>query len=288
MAGSADYQKTLELKLRVKNHWESEVCGSRYALGADGEFAEVFARVDRRLYELDYMRAAFAGFEQARGKRVLEVGLGVGSDFIRWARAGATAYGVDLTEASVNLVRRRVSAERLDAIIMVGDAENLPFPDDHFDIYYSWGVLHHTPDTEKALVEAWRVLRVGGRLKLMLYHYPSIFAWLVWSLYGPLCGRFVSPRRIIFDRVESPGTKFFTRDELRGMLERATHGALVNGSVQMRTYLASPDLLTFELSKRYHSGKWQLLRHAYPRRLIRRLASDRLGTFMTVEAVKVA
>lgn len=56
-----------ELKLRVKSHWESEVCGSRYTIATDGYFAEVFAQVDQRLYQLDYMRAAFAAFEQARG-----------------------------------------------------------------------------------------------------------------------------------------------------------------------------------------------------------------------------
>jgi SAM-dependent methyltransferase len=275
-------------KLRVKNHWEREVCASRYGVGVHGGFADLAARIDQRVYELDYMRAAFAEFERTRGKRVLEVGLGAGSDFIRWARAGAIAYGVDLTEASVSLVRRRLRVERLDAVVIVGDAERLPFPDEHFDIYYSWGVLHHTPDTEKALSEAWRVLKVGGRLKLMLYHYPSIFAWLVWGMYGPLRGRLVGPKQIICDRMESPGTKFFTVDEVRGMLDRATHGAPIQRRMQVQIYLASPDLLSFELSAKFRSWKWQILRQAYPSSLVKRLASDRFGTFMTVEVGKAA
>jgi ubiquinone/menaquinone biosynthesis C-methylase UbiE len=169
---------------------------------------------------------------------------------------------------------------------MVGDAENLPFDDAQFDIFYSWGVLHHTPDTEKALRQAWRVLKPGGTLKLMLYHYPSVFAYLVWMLYGPLRGNLASPRRVVFDHVESPGTKLFTEDEVREMLARTAGGGLAPQSIKVRPHLASSDLLTFELSEKYRGRKWQIIRSIYPRNLVKRLIGDRYGFFMTVEAVK--
>ncbi len=275
-----------QLKRRVKEHWENDPCAIRYADSSNSDIVAVFADVDRQLYRQDYMRVAFAGFENARGKKVLEVGLGVGSDLLSWARAGADVCGVDLTEASVNLIRRRLDAEGLHARVIVGDAENLPFEDGQFDIFYSWGVLHHTPDTERALRQAWRVLKPGGALKLMLYHYPSVFAYLVWMLYGPLWGNLASPRRVVFDHVESPGTKSFTEDEVREMLARTAGGGLAPQSIKVRPHLASSDLLTFELSEKYRGRKWQIIRRIYPRNLIKRFMGDRYGFFMTVEAVK--
>jgi ubiquinone/menaquinone biosynthesis C-methylase UbiE len=275
-----------ELKRRVKEHWEKDPCGIRYSDSSNSDIVAAFSDVDRQLYRQDYMRAAFAGFEQARGKKVLEVGLGVGSDLLSWARAGADVCGVDLTETSANLIRRRLDAEGLHARVMVGDAENLPFADAQFDIFYSWGVLHHTPDTEKALRQAWRVLKPGGTLKLMLYHYPSVFAYLVWMLYGPLRGNLASPRRIVFDHVESPGTKSFTEQEVREMLVRTAGGGLALESITVCPHLASSDLLTFELSDKYRGRKWQLIRSIYPRNLVKHLIGDRYGFFMTVEAVK--
>jgi len=275
-----------ELKRRVKAHWEKDPCGIRYADSSNADIVAAFTDVDRQLYQQDYMRAAFAGFEQARGKKVLEVGLGVGSDLLSWARAGADVCGVDLTETSVNLIRRRLDAEGLHARVMVGDAENLPFGDAQFDIFYSWGVLHNTPDTEKALRQAWRVLKPGGTLKLMLYHYPSVFAYLVWMLYGPLRGNLASPRRIVFDHVESPGTKSFTEQEVREMLVRTAGDGLAAESIKLRPHLASSDLLTFELSEKYRERKWQIIRSIYPRALVKRLIGDRFGFFMTVEASK--
>ena len=274
------------LKHRVKEHWEHDPCAIRYADETDGDFVNNFANVDRHVYELDYMRAGFADFAGARGKKVLEVGLGVGSDFLNWVRAGAKVSGVDLTQASVGLVRKRLASEHLNAQVIVGDAENLPFPDAHFDLYYSWGVLHHTPDTRKAIAQAWRVLKPGGTLKLMLYHYPSVFAYLVWMLYGPLKGKFIGPRKVIFDNVESPGTKSFTEDEVKTMIRECDPRATSDECLKIRTYLASPDLLSFGLSEKYHGAKWQLIQQLYPRGLVKLLVGDRFGTFMTIEAVK--
>lgn len=139
-----------ELKERVRRFWESEACGERY--GHDQ---------DRVRYELEPEIIDFADFASAHGKRVLEIGVGMGSDFVRWLRAGATATGIDLTERAVAITRERVAAEGFHADVRVADAEALPFDDEQFDIVYSWGVLHHTPDTARAINEARRVLVPG-------------------------------------------------------------------------------------------------------------------------------
>ena len=105
--------------------------------------------------------------------RVLEIGCGLGTDGARFARAGAQYTGVDLTEAAVALARRRFELEGLPGEFRVADAESLEFADGSFDIVYSHGVLHHTPDGAAAVREVRRVLAPGGRAVVMLYHRDS-------------------------------------------------------------------------------------------------------------------
>jgi len=114
-----------------------------------------------------------ADFSSARGLKVLEIGCGLGTDGAQFAEAGADYTGVDLTEAAVELARKRFELFNLTGKFQTADAENLDFPDASFDLVYSHGVLHHTPDTGKAVQEIHRVLRPGGRAVVMLYHRGS-------------------------------------------------------------------------------------------------------------------
>lgn len=196
-------------KEAVRDFWESEACGERY--GADQ---------DRVRYELEPEILPFADFGSAAGKRVLEIGVGMGADFVRWVRAGATATGVDLTERAVDLTRHRLAEEGLTADVRIADAEALPFENAQFDIVYSWGVLHHTPDPARALLEAQRVLAPGGVLKIMLYHRHSWVALAAWGRFCVLRGKPFSTLRDAVAEVESPGTQAFTADEVRAMLPR--------------------------------------------------------------------
>ena len=150
----------VQQKTRVQGFWEAEPCGSAHGEAPEGS-PEFFANVERTRNELEPFIPEYADFAGARGKRVLEIGVGVGTDFIRFVRAGAIATGVDLTDHAVSLVRRRVELEGLQAEVLQADAERLPFEDGAFDRVYSWGVLHHTPDSERAFGEALRVLRAA-------------------------------------------------------------------------------------------------------------------------------
>jgi SAM-dependent methyltransferase len=199
----------------VRAFWEARPCGSSHAQATEGS-SEYFEQVERRRYELEPFIDRYARFDEARGKALLEIGVGLGTDFIRFARAGAKVTGVDLTERSVRLVRQRLELEGLNGDVRVADAEALPFPDHTFDRVYSWGVLHHTPDTRQAVEEAIRVLRPGGEACVMLYGRYSWVAFGLWTRHALLKGR---PRRslsdVLHEHMESQGTKAFTVRELR-------------------------------------------------------------------------
>lgn len=203
---------------QVRAHWEADPCGAKLADAEPGT-AEFYAEVERTRYELEPFIPAFAEFDRWSGKDVLEIGVGLGTDFTRFVRAGANAHGVDLTQAAIDLVRHRLELEQLSADIRVGDAERLPFDDASFDLVYSWGVLHHTPDTRRALAEVRRVLRPGGEARIMLYSRRSWVALGVWLRYGVARGHVLQSWSDLLSRhMESPGTKAYTQTELAALL----------------------------------------------------------------------
>jgi ubiquinone/menaquinone biosynthesis C-methylase UbiE len=112
-------------------------------------------------------------YDRYAGKRVLEIGCGMGCMAMNWAQHGACVTAVDLNPVAVEQTRRRFETFGLEGNILEADAENLPFEDNSFEYAYSWGVLHHTPDTKRVTHELYRVLRTGGRVGVMLYHRRS-------------------------------------------------------------------------------------------------------------------
>jgi ubiquinone/menaquinone biosynthesis C-methylase UbiE len=202
-------------KQAVKRFWEQESCGERYG-----------SEQDRVRYELEPEILEFANFDGATGKRVLEIGVGMGADFLRWARAGAVATGVDLTERAVTLTRQRLQEEDLKGFALVADAESLPFADGQFDLVYSWGVLHHTPRPAIALHEAQRVLAPSGELKVMLYHRYSWVALAAWARFCLFRGTPMAGLRTAVANIESPGTQAFTPDEVSALLPCVRHHSI--------------------------------------------------------------
>src|ERR687883_1787450 len=158
-----------QLKERVRAFWQQNPCGTKFTEAEMGTRA-FYERVEEHRYTKEWHIPAAARFEEARGLRVLEIGCGLGTDGAQFARAGAIYTGVDLTDAAVSLARRNFELQDLAGEFRTADAENLDFPDDTFDLVYSHGVLHHTPDTERAVGEVHRVLKPGGRAVVMLYH----------------------------------------------------------------------------------------------------------------------
>src|ERR687886_677209 len=163
-----------EEKQRAREQWSEDPCGEFY--GREQEFGtrEFFDRVERHRYE-EYApwMPSVMGFNEFKGARLLEIGCGMGTDLLQFARGGAHVTGVDLTPRSVEISKARFRLYDMPGDFAITDGERLPFADESFDVVYSNGVLHHTPGTEKAVREVHRVLRPGGTAKGMLYHRDS-------------------------------------------------------------------------------------------------------------------
>jgi ubiquinone/menaquinone biosynthesis C-methylase UbiE len=161
-------------KQSARQQWTHDPCGARY--GQKYEFAtrQFFDEIERHRYqEYAPWMPAVMGFDQFAGKALLEVGCGMGTDLLQFARGGADCAGIDLTPRSIELSRLHFTLYHLRARFLLADAERLPFDDESFDVVYSNGVLHHTPGTAEAISEIHRVLRPGGLAKVMLYHRDS-------------------------------------------------------------------------------------------------------------------
>jgi SAM-dependent methyltransferase len=161
-----------DLKERVRAFWQAHPCGTKFS-DAEMGTPEFFERVEAHRYTKEWHIPEAADFAGAHGLRVLEIGCGMGTDGAQFAQAGAHYTGIDLTQAAIDLARKRFELSGLEGKFRVADAENLAFADDSFDRVYSHGVLHHTPDTPRAVAEIHRVLRPGGQAVVMLYHRGS-------------------------------------------------------------------------------------------------------------------
>jgi SAM-dependent methyltransferase len=272
-----DIEETVALKSAVKAHWQRQPCGTRDLLAADRR--EFFRQLEQERYALEPYLPPFARFAEGRAKQVLEIGVGAGTDFVNWVRNGALAVGIDLTEQGVQLTQERLRLEGLQAEVRVADAEHLPFTDNSFDLVYSYGVLHHSPDTEQAVREIRRVLKPGGQARVMIYHANC---WVGYMLWGVHClaklKPWKSPRWAIYHHLESPGTKAYTLAEAHDLFAAFTH-------VNARTQLTHGDLLLMRPDKRYQKWRHKLAWQLYPRSLVKTLG-NRWGMALFIEATK--
>jgi SAM-dependent methyltransferase len=220
--------KLAEEKLRAQEQWSEDPAGAVY--GREHEFGtrEFFDEVERHRYqEYASWMPEVMGFKEFAGARLLEVGCGMGTDLLQFARGGAQVTGVDLTPRSIDISRRHFDLYGASGDFAISDGENLPFADGSFDVVYSNGVLHHTPDTAGAVREVHRVLRSGGLARVMLYHRGSLGYWgQVIVRHGILGGELLrgnSPADIMGKFVEfnegggNPLVKVYSRREARDL-----------------------------------------------------------------------
>lgn len=266
-----------ELKAEVRDFWNEASCGERLLL--DTEDKHGYRAQMMKRYQLEPYIESFAGFNDVRDLSVLEIGVGLGADHQRFAEGGGRLAGIDLTERAIEHTKRRFALFGLGSDLRVADAEALPFTNESFDLVYSWGVLHHSPDTPRTVSEVWRVLRKGGVAKVMIYHRYALVGYMLWLRYALLKGR---PWRSLTDiyatYLESPGTKAYSIAEARALFSQF-------GAVSISTVLTHGDLLESDVGQRHRGWLLALAKRLWPRRLLR-WAMPSHGLFMLIEAKK--
>ena len=156
----------------VQAYWDARPCNVRHSRQPVGS-KEYFDEVETRKYYVEPHIPGFAQFERWRGKKVLEVGCGIGTDTINFARAGASVTAVDLSSESLALARQRAKVFGLEDRISFAcaDAERLSsaVAPQHFDLVYSFGVIHHTPNPPRAVAEIRQYLSAASEFRMMVY-----------------------------------------------------------------------------------------------------------------------
>jgi len=259
-------------KSEVAKYWNKQPCGTGIT-SAEKFTRQYFDEIEEHRYQVEPEIFSFAQFTRFRGEKVLEVGVGAGTDFIQWVRAGAKAYGIDLTEHGVEHVKHRLDVYGLRAEdVRVADAESLPYTDESFDLVYSYGVIHHSPDTIKALEEIIRCTKIGGTIKFMVYNKHSCTSFYQYLRFGLLKGKpLISISDVMFQHQESIGTKVYTVREMRRILSKYPVAVKAIG-----TKATKYDLM------------WNrpIMRRVLANLLVRILGPERCGWFLTVELKK--
>ncbi len=169
-----------EYKDNTKKHWSETPCGSNYS-DSKPYTQKYFSEIEAHRYESHpWILESIQSFN-IKNKKVLEIGLGVGTDHLNLARQGAEMYGIDLTPKCVEITQQHLQLFGFQSNLITGDAEILPFEDQSFDFVYSFGVIHHSPDTQKIINEIHRILKPGGQCFITVYNKNSIFFW--WTTY---------------------------------------------------------------------------------------------------------
>jgi 2-polyprenyl-3-methyl-5-hydroxy-6-metoxy-1,4-benzoquinol methylase len=209
----------------VQRYWDARPCNIRHSPKPVGS-KEYFDEVEARKYLVEPHIPAFAEFERWQGKRVLEVGCGIGTDSINFARAGAQLTAVELSTESLRIAQQRADvmgvADRIEFVQANAEELTSTLSGEPYDLVYSFGVIHHTPRPERALAEIRALTAPGGTLKLMVYHRRS---WKVfWIVAKEGRGRFWKTDELVAEHSEAqtgcPVTFSYTRPEGRELVER--------------------------------------------------------------------
>lgn len=247
----------MEEKQLVKDFWNEASCGEELYL--NGFDKQSYINQSNTRYRLEPEILKFAEFPNFNKKKTLEIGVGLGADHQKLAEHGAILTGVDLTPRAINHTKRRFELMNLTSDLQIADAENLPFEDNSFDAVYSWGVLHHSPDTQKAVNEVYRVLKSGGLAKIMIYNKYSLIGYMLWARYALLKFKpFKSLNAIYSDHLESPGTKAYSYDEAKSLFSKFDIDSIDSP-------LTHADLLTSEVGQKHRGGYLSIAKKIWPR-----------------------
>jgi len=193
----------------VKKYWNDRPCNVRHSKKDTGT-KEYFDEVEAKRYTAEPHIPLFADFESYKGKKVLEVGCGMATEGINFVKHGAEYTGTDLSEESLELAKKRFGVYNKEGKFYAGNSEELTsfVPVETYDLIYSFGVIHHSPQPEKIISEIKKYMNKDSTLKIMLYASES------WKNYMIEAG---------YDQPEAqygcPIAYTYTKDEVRELLD---------------------------------------------------------------------
>jgi SAM-dependent methyltransferase len=208
----------------IRGYWNERIHDleiARHPVGSKEFFEEL---ADYRYEKLDYLPRV-VDFASYRGKRLLEVGCGVGLDLVRFARHGAIVTGVDLAEVSIELARKNLAFHGLAGDLRMMDGEHLEFDDNGFDVVYAHGVLQYTADIGRMLAEIQRVLKPGGHAILMVY---NRYSWL---------NGLSKVARVKLEHEDAPVLNKYSIPGFRKLLAGFSHAEIIPERFPVRTRL---------------------------------------------------
>jgi SAM-dependent methyltransferase len=247
----------MTIKENVKDFWEEASCGETQYLKGFGK--EDYLNHSKQRYELEPEILEFGEFHRFKGLKTLEIGVGLGADHQKLAEAGAILDGIDLTPRAISHTTRRLEFMGLNSNIKQADAENLPFENDSFDAVYSYGVIHHSPNTPKITDEIYRILSPGGFAKIMIYHKYSLVGYMLWIRYALMRFKPFTPLTEIYNKfLESPGTKAYTIEEAKQLFGKFT-------CISANSHQTHGDLLTSDAGQRHRGILLKIAKLIWPR-----------------------
>ena len=217
-------------KREAQKQWSIHPCGmGKHTEGIEYGSLEFFDVISHSRYEVtDQWMRRIIDFNISKGKRLLEIGHGIGTDLLSFCEGGAEVHGIDFTEEHHRLAQTNFALHSKTGIFKLCDAADIEFPANYFDYVYSHGVLHHTPDTVRCISEAFRVLKPGGQFILSLYRtYSAFHLFSVVLMNGFIRGKLfrlgytglISTVEYGADGISiKPLVKTFTKRELRYIL----------------------------------------------------------------------
>lgn len=229
-------QESNNLQVDIQKWWETNPMKYdwRKTLRHEEGTLEFYQEIDQRFFTAAWF-AHSAGEEafsklieypRLRGKRVLEIGCGAGAITAQLARNGAVVTAIDLTPRAIALTQRRFELLGLPGDIRQMDAEQLEFADETFDFVWSWGVIHHSANTEDIIGEMHRILKKDGEARIMVYHRNSMNFWIGLILIrGLLFGGLLRSSIQDLCNKHSDGliAKYYTCNQLRAEFQKDFH-----------------------------------------------------------------
>jgi SAM-dependent methyltransferase len=208
---------------QVRAFWEQGACGTDAApaLPLEKHSRAWFEAVEENRYRLEPFIHGFAQFTRHHGKKMLEVGVGAGTDHLQWARAGCACHGVDLTQEAIDTTAARLRLYCFASAVQRLHAESRTYQQAPIDLLECWGLIHHSERPDAIVAEIHRVLRPGGLFLGMLYNRRALVTLRVWTRRGILAGRpWRSFREVLWHHLESVGTKAYTGAEIAALFGR--------------------------------------------------------------------